>query len=329
MFPRNPYNRLRIAGAYLGRRELLGALPFEIQIGITNRCNLDCTFCPRRKSRRPVGAMDVSLFERLVREASGAVDTVDLSFDGEPFLHPAWRECVGICRRHGVRAMLETNALLLDEPLSREALDSGLGSITFSLDAATAETYRRLKPSGDFERAERNVAAFLRLARLRRDRPYIQIQFVKTDENASEAAAFLRRWRGRGADAVHVKPMLNFAGSCGPAPALPARRPCLFLWSSLAVNWDGTVPLCCLEIEGRTLMGDARKNTLREIADSEPFREVRRLHLSGRYRDHPVCRNCDVPSVAWPFVLGAACVGDLARRKLINLVERLVPLKKL
>ena len=120
--------------------------------------------------------------------------------------------------------MLETNALLLDEPLSRRVLAAGLGSITFSLDAATAETYRRLKPSGDFEKAERNTDAFLRLARERRDRPYVQIQFVKTPENSAEAPAFLRRWRGRGADAVHVKPMLNFAGSCGPAPAAPARR---------------------------------------------------------------------------------------------------------
>jgi len=327
--PRNLINRIALAHAYLRRRPILHAFPFELQIGITNRCNLDCVFCPRRKSSRPVGAMDLSLFERLVAEAASAVDTVDLSFDGEPFLHPRWEECLEVCRRHGVRSMLETNALIMDEALARNALAAGLGSITFSLDAATPETYRRLKPSGDFEKAERNVDAFLRLARGRRDRPYIQIQFVKTDENAAEVTPFLRRWRGRGADAVHVKPMLNFAGSCGPAPSRPARRPCLFLWSSLAVNWDGTVPLCCLEIEGRTLMGDARKNTLREIADSDAFREVRRLHIEGRYRDHPVCRNCDVPSVAWPFVLGAAFVGDLARRKLINAVERLVPLKKI
>ncbi len=321
--PRNLFNRIRVVRSYLFRRPRPDAFPLELQLGITNRCNLDCAFCPQRKSRKPKGEMSLDLLDHLLDQAAPYLDTVDLSFDGEPFLHSRWPECVAACRRRGVRAMLETNALLLDEALAREALSAGLSSITFSLDAATGETYRQLKPGGDFDRAVINTERFLNLASGRKDRPYIQIQFVKTPENSLEAGAFLERWRGKGADAVHVKSMLNFAGSCGPPPAQPAHRPCLFLWTSLAVHWDGSVPLCCLEIEGRTDMGNAAELPLQEIFSGPGLSAVRKLHAGGKYREHPVCGGCDVPSVPRPLVIGAAMVGDLTRRKLINIKDRL------
>jgi len=324
--PRSLSNRFRVVRAYLAHRPTLTAFPLELQLGITNRCNLDCSFCPQRKSRKTKGEISLDLLDHLLEQAAPYVDTVDLSFDGEPFLHSRWPECVAACRKSGVKAMLETNALLMDEALAREALAAGLGSITFSLDAATGETYRKLKPGGDFDRAMINTERFLRLAAGRKDRPYIQLQFVRSPENAHEAAAFQERWRGRGADAVHIKPMLNFAGSCGPPPEQPATRPCLFLWTSQAVHWDGTVPLCCLEIEGRTEMGNASNRSLKDIFSGPDFTAVRDLHSRGDYREHPVCRNCDVPSVAWPLVLGSALVGDLARRKIINRLGHLLHL---
>ena len=323
---RNIKNRLAIAGAYLRKRPELKAFPFEIQIGITNRCNLDCVFCPQSRSRKKKGKISLGLLDHILQQVKPYVDTVDLSFDGEPFLHPQWVECIEACHRHGIEAMLETNAMLMAPPLAREILKVGVGSITFSIDAASRNVYQRLKPGGDYDRVVANVENFLRLSREKRKRPYIQIQFVRTPDNAHEVRAFIRRWRGKGADVIRIKPMLNFGGSISPASPSPARRPCLFLWSSLSVQWDGIVPLCCLEIEGRTEMGDANEEPLSRIVDNEAFQKVRGLHLAGRYRNHPVCRNCDVPSVAWPFVIGAAFVGDLTRRKLINQVERFIPL---
>lgn len=328
MVPRKIKNRMALVSAYLLRRTRLPAMPFEIQIGITNRCNLDCVFCPQKKSRRPKGVMDLDLLDGILDQVSAIVDTVDLSFDGEPFLHPGWADCVESCHRHGIRPMLETNAMLLDESLSRELLKVGVASITFSIDAATPETYFRLKPLGDYGRVVANVERFLRLAkRGGSKKPYIQIQFVRTPENTGEAEAFLTRWRGKGADAVHVKPMLNFGGSVGSSPGTKKRvRPCLFLWSSLAIQWDGVVPLCCLEIEGRSKLGDASRQDLRGIVNNQGFIAVRRLHAEGRHLEHSVCRGCEVPSVAWPFVVGSAFVGDLTRRKLINWMEKFRPL---
>ncbi len=64
--------------------------------------------------------------------------------------------------------------------------------------------------------------------------------------------------------------------------------------------------------------GNAAARPLGEIFSGDNFSAVRELHSRKRYREHPACRDCDVPSVAWPLVLGSALVGDLVRRKLIN-----------
>jgi MoaA/NifB/PqqE/SkfB family radical SAM enzyme len=320
--PRNLPNRLALVRSYLLRRERLNAFPFEIAIGITNRCNLDCSFCPHRISRRSQGNISLDLLDSLVGQIAPYADVIDLSFDGEPFLHPRWSECVRICHRHGVRAILQTNGLLVDAALGGEILEAGVDSITFSVDAATEETYRKLKPGGDYQLVVSNLERFLRMASGRPRRPSITIQFVRGPENKNEAEDFLRFWKGRGADFLRVKPMLNFGGTVSSGFTGGPASPCILLWTSLSIHWDGIVTLCCMDIEGRSPMGDAARDDLKNIVDNEAFRSIRRLHIQGRYAQCPVCRDCDVPPVAWYFALGSAFVNDMTRRELIRLVQR-------
>jgi len=322
MLPRNINNRIKLVKAYFSGQAQLDAFPFEIAIGITNRCNLNCKFCPRRFSKRPIGEISLGLLGSLLDQVTPYVNVVDLSFDGEPFLHSHWADCIEACHRRDIRAILQTNALLLNDSLAREILDVGVDSITLSLDAATAETYRILKPGSDFERVIDNIEHFLSLARSRSRRTKITIQFVRGPDNRHEVGAFLRRWKNKGADFLRIKPMLNFGGSVDSGFRGERNKPCILLWTSLSIHWDGLVTLCCMDIEGRTNMGDAEKTPLREIVDSESFQAVRRLHLKGEYGKHPVCRNCDVPSVAWPFVLGSVLVDDMARRQIVSFAQK-------
>jgi len=322
MFPRNINNRIKLVKAYLTRQCRLDAFPFEIAIGITNRCNLDCIFCPRRSSNRLIGEISLSLLDSLLEQVAPYVNVVDLSFDGEPFLHSHWADCVEACHRRDIRAILQTNALLLDDSLAREILDVGVDSITFSVDAATEDTYRLLKPGSDYERVIGNVEHFLSLAQPHQNRPNRTIQFVRGPDNRHEVGAFLQQWKDKGADFLRIKPMLNFGGSVDSGFRGGQKKPCILLWTSLSIHWDGIVTLCCMDIEGRTDMGDAGKTPLREIADSEHFQAVRRLHVKGEYDKHPVCRNCDIPSVAWPFVLGSVLVDDMARRRMVRFAQR-------
>ena len=322
MLPRKLKNRLALVKSYLLKRERLNAFPFEIAIGITNRCNLDCSFCPHRDTTRRRGDISLDLLDSLVRQVSPYADVIDLSFDGEPFLHPRWEECIGICHQHKVRAILQTNGLLMDNALAASVMRSRVDAIIFSVDAATEETYRRLKPGGDYKKLIANVENFLRVAGGVSRRPKITIQFVRGPENRHEVSAFLNQWKGKGADSLRIKPMLNFGGSVDSGFTGKQTKPCILLWTSLSIHWDGIVTLCCMDIEGRTRMGDASKEKLKDIVDNESFRKVRRLHLEGKYDQHAICRSCDVPPIAWYLILGSAFIDDMTRRELIRFAQR-------
>ena len=323
MLPRNIFNRIKVASAYLLGHERLNAFPFEIAIGITNRCNLDCAFCPNKYSRMPRGDISLDLIDHLLEQVAPYVDMVDLSFDGEPFLHPAWDKCVEACHRRNVRAILQTNCLLLDEPVVHKIFQAGLDGIILSIDAATQETYYRLKPGGNYQKVIGNVERFLSFARGNPRRPHVTLQFVRSPENAHEERDFVRQWRGKGADYIRIKPMFNFSGSVGDKYLRREMKPCILLWTSLSIHWNGTIPLCCMEIEGRQPMGDATIKPLLEIVDNEAFQSMRRLHLAGRSHQHAICQHCDVPSVGWPFVIGSIFVDDFSRRRLIGFVHKL------
>lgn len=322
MFPRNIKNRIALVKSYLLRRERLNAFPFEVAIGITNRCNLNCSFCPHQISPRPQGNISLDLLDSLIKQVAPFADVVDLSFDGEPFLHPDWEKCVEICHQHNVRAIFQTNTLLMDEKVSRSILAVGLDAITLSIDAATPETYSRFKPGGNYELMLANVERFICLARRSKRRPYITLQFVRSSENIAEAELFKARWKKKGADAIRIKPMLNFGGSVDSGYHGRLSSPCVLLWTSLSIHWDGIVTLCCMDIEGRGNMGDAKCSPLKDIVDNEAFRKVRRLHIEGEYDRHSICKGCDVPSVPWYFVLGSTLVDDMTRRKMIRLVQK-------
>ena len=59
--------------------------------------------------------------------------------------------------------MLNTNGTLLPEERSRKFLKSGITRLRFSLDAATKETYEKVRLGGKYDVTMRNIENFLRI----------------------------------------------------------------------------------------------------------------------------------------------------------------------
>ena len=80
-------------------------------------------------------------------------------------------------------------------------------------------------------------------------------------------------------------------------------HPCNWLWKSLAIYWDGRVASCCADFSSDQVIGDVRRQSLKEIWNGEPMVRLRRLQVEGRYKEASLCSGCDAlwqkDSTAW------------------------------
>ena len=54
---------------------------------------------------------------------------------------------------------------------------------------------------------------------------------------------------------------------------------------------SGKVDMCCVDINGIATLGDLKKQTLKEVLDSEKYKSVYSAQMSRNF-DLPMCRNC-------------------------------------
>ncbi len=134
----------------------------QLRVAVTPVCNLHCFFCrPEGEGRagHPVDALDRTDIAFLV-EAAARVGFAHVKFTGgEPLLRRDIADIIGdTAQAQGVDdVQLVTNGTLL-EPRAVELQESGLSSLTLSLDAASPETFRAVR-GGDVRRVLRGLEA--------------------------------------------------------------------------------------------------------------------------------------------------------------------------
>lgn len=125
----------RLVDAYRRRRGY-AALPWGIDLLLTDACNLRCSYCPiwgdDATVPAPANFMEVGAALRFIGEVAAFRPMIRL-FGGEPFVHPEWRRVVERVREHGLHCTAVSNGMRL----AREAEDvvrSGLLAVGISLD---------------------------------------------------------------------------------------------------------------------------------------------------------------------------------------------------
>jgi radical SAM protein with 4Fe4S-binding SPASM domain len=55
---------------------------------------------------------------------------------------------------------------------------------------------------------------------------------------------------------------------------------------------SGDVVLCCMDWRRQVVLGNAGRQSLRNIWNGESYRRIRRLHIEGRDGEISLCRRC-------------------------------------
>lgn len=162
-------------------------LPGDLYIESTNRCNSRCQTCIRTfEQLEPRRDMTLDEFQMIVDQFP-SLQRVVLHGIGEPLLNAELVPMIRYLRqRHpAAQVLFNSNAILLDEQWQNALLDAGLDEYRVSVDAATPETYARIRGVDGFDVVMANVRRFARLL-CGRQRPRLSFWMMAMRENLDE-----------------------------------------------------------------------------------------------------------------------------------------------
>ncbi|MGB9637231.1 MAG: radical SAM/SPASM domain-containing protein [Microgenomates group bacterium] len=270
--------------------------PLRLMVENTNLCYANCIFCPHKDMKRKTGIMDKKTFKKIVRQAKEmGIDELTLHGFGEPLLDKDFFTKVRVAKYFGIPLVrTNTNGMYLTKEKLKDVFESDLDEIYISFDAATEATFQTIRPGLNFHQVEKNILGLVNERKKRKSqKPRIYLSFVESKENAFETEQYLRKWKGL-VDGISVSFLHNWAGKLKANEKKTPRDPCRLLWTDLVISWNGDIPLCCSDYEGRVILGNINQQTLKEIWFGEKLKKIRQFHLKGSFDKIDICRNCDL-----------------------------------
>ncbi|MBN2562214.1 MAG: radical SAM protein, partial [Phycisphaerae bacterium] len=181
---------------------------------VKGKCNLKCRMCvganaPDHPNR--LTYMSAEDFRGLLTAAPTITGVTLSSGDSDPLLHPDIVQVIDMAAEHHVRLDVFTNGLPLGVKTCRRIVESQTVSmVNFSIDAATPETYRRIRGE-DLTRVVKKIET---LQTMKNDTgshlPRVSLSFVAMADNIQELPAFVEMARRLGATRVFVDDLIGW-----------------------------------------------------------------------------------------------------------------------
>ncbi|MCX5713863.1 MAG: SPASM domain-containing protein [Candidatus Omnitrophica bacterium] len=277
-------------------------LPQKIQIGIQDGyCNLRCPMCFLHSGSRKVdlskmrGRMSLENLSRILNETESSKPTIIPNRWSEPLLTKNFCEYLELIKGRNLPVFINTNGLLLTQDMAEFMVKVKLDSITFSIDAMTPESLKKMRGFSSIKRLNKAVFRMLK-ARGKKDYPRIGVSFTETDENKHEKNNFIDFWLNY-ADVVRIIKLYKSDKSIENLKVPEKRIPCHHIYNSLVVNYKGDVLICCLDALDEVKIGNIFKEGVRKIWHGDGFKKIRHYHETGQYEKIPFCKNCST----WAF----------------------------
>lgn len=285
----------------------LRSKPHVLKIEPTNNCNLNCLFCDERiHSTRKKGFMDIQQFKGLIDKFAQTVYLASMHLWGESLLHPQISEMIEYAHKKRMGTILSSNFNFLTEELAENLILSGLDILVVSLDGASQKTYQKYRQNGNFDKVLANIRLIIQKKKdLKRKTPFIELQCLVMKHNENERDEIKKIARNLGVNLVKFAPFYIYEPKY--FDWLPSdikmrfqsyktrtkikTKTCWWLWSSLNINWDGTVVPCCLKVFN-TNFGNIFNQNANQIWNNQHFKKARGLFLTPPKTSDSVCFNC-------------------------------------
>lgn len=295
-----------------------GRFPVNLDVSVTNHCNLRCTMCKRTitladKKLWDSGTvmdsklkfLDFNLYKKVIDEgALKGLQAVHLTgHDGEPTMHKKLPEMISYAREKGMPDVFtHTNGTFLHtKNLIDRLLDAAPHRIIFSVDSPVKETYEKIRVRASFDKVVNNIQNFIKR---KNDRnlvfPIIKVQMVVMDQNKEEVNLFKQLFKDElQADVLGFTEFVNYHdiidgkndGVGHPtAGKMNNHYICDYPYRRIRLDQSGYV-YACLTGQYHKL-GSADSHTVEEMWHGTYMTQLRANHMKSGASKTPGCETC-------------------------------------
>lgn len=145
------------------KKAILESLPFKVFVEPTQRCDLDCIICSKKRhsSKRD---MPMELFYKIERELFPYASEVDFFIGGEPTLAGDFHKMIEVSAKYNFLPEIFTNAVNTKEETIRLLAESGF-FVNISLESVTKGLYEKIRRGARFENLVKNIERYLHYKR--------------------------------------------------------------------------------------------------------------------------------------------------------------------
>jgi len=281
--------------------------PKQVWIENTNHCNATCVMCPRELLTRSKKIMSFDLYERLINEISQynhLVERVHMHNFGEPLLDKRLAEKVKLAKDHGIKHVyFVTNASLLNANNAKNLIQSGLDEFKISFYGVNESSYNSIMVDLDFNTTLKNVKNFFELRKnLKANKPKVILQLIP---QALNDANLEKKWTNLFKEYLddEIGDILNYyelhnygeGRDYVERGSHDIRNVCHWPWDVMVILQDGSVTACCMDFDGKIILGNVNEQSIYDIWHSEKYRKIRSDFKKLNYSDYEPCQKCNFP----------------------------------
>lgn len=200
--------RYVVAGlALLTRPRKMAGRSINIQLDPTSSCNLRCAMCIREDLDEAHKNKNMTLEEfRYIYDLTQP-RSINMAATGEPLLNRDFLEMIRYAKKvnHG-KIITSTNLTTVNEKIAREIVESRLDILKISVDAATEETYLKIRRRPFFKRIIENTKMISAIKQqIHSDKPQMRFEFVIQKDNYQEMKPLIELSRKIGMNYVFFR----------------------------------------------------------------------------------------------------------------------------
>lgn len=288
------------------RIDLRGAIPlkkpFTILFEPASLCNFRCVCCyyniPDLYSYMPKGLMKFEDFKKIADDLADwegeKIKVIRLIGFGEPFINKNTGEMVKYLKRLELAERIEitSNGSLLTSSFSRQLIDAGLDYLRISIYAASQKRHEIVTRSKiDINVVKQNVVELRRLRNEQgKDKPFIYVKMLDSFD-PTENQRFFDLYADI-ADEASLEQPHHWLSNYDSNRDVAVKSVCPQPFKMLSIRCNGDVIVCDPDWKSNTKVGNALKETVKNIWNGKAMREFWKMQLENRRCENESCREC-------------------------------------